>query len=67
MLTRHRTFYMDDDDQKKFFNKKWKNMDNQFRHFVALHLNQTEEVPQMEDVLNQQWDAIKFKKSISMT
>ena len=29
-------------------------MDNQFRHFVALQLNQTEEVPQMEGVLNQQ-------------
>ena len=56
MLTRHRTFYMDgdDSDKKKGSFKKWKNMDNQFRHFVALQLNQTKEVPQMEDVLNQQ-------------
>ena len=53
MLTRHRTFYMDDDDKKVLF-KTWKNMDNQFRHFVVLQLNQTEEVPQLEGVLNQQ-------------
>ena len=35
---------------KKGSFEKWKNMDNQFRHFVVLQLNQTEEVPQMEGV-----------------